>query len=74
MRMMPTTFLHHLAGQLRWGKSPACRAIGRCLTPMNERFERGEFESPSRAEAEFRKLVGAESACREDETKSVGSH
>jgi hypothetical protein len=72
--MMRTTFLDHLAGQFRWGKSPACRrAIGRCLTAMKERFERGEFESPSRAEAEFRQLVDAESACHEDQTKSVGS-
>jgi hypothetical protein len=40
---------------------------------MKERFERGEFESPSRAEAEFRKLVDAESACREHQTKSLGA-
>jgi hypothetical protein len=72
--MMRTTFLDHLAGQLRWGKSPACRrAIWRCLTAMKEPFERGEFESPSRAEADFRKSVDAESACREDQMKSVGS-
>jgi hypothetical protein len=72
--MMRTTFLDHLAGELRRGKSPACRrAIGRCLSAMQERFERGEFESPSRAEAEFRKLVDAESACREDQTNPVGA-
>jgi hypothetical protein len=40
---------------------------------MKERFERGEFESPSRAEAEFRKLVDAESSCREAQTKPVSS-
>jgi hypothetical protein len=69
--MTEPTFLDYLTGELRRGKSPACRrAISPCLTAMKNRFERGEFESQSRAEAEFRNLVEAEDACRERQTKS----
>jgi hypothetical protein len=60
-----TQFLERLAQVLKAGKNPACqRAIGRLLTSMKKRYEDGEYESPSQAEAAFRRLVDEESPCQ----------
>ena len=65
---MSAEFLDRLAEQLRARKSPACRrAISRILTTMKERWEKGEFDSHSVAEAAFRKLVDNEPICRKGE-------
>jgi hypothetical protein len=60
-----TQFLEHLAQVLKAGKNAACQpAIGRLLTSMKKRYEDGEYESPSQAEAAFRGLVDEESPCQ----------
>lgn len=65
---MSAEFLDRLGEQLRAGRSPACRrAISRILTTMQERWDKGEFESQSVAEATFRKLVDNEPICRKRE-------
>ena len=57
-----TQFLGRLAQVLKAGKNAACqRAIGRLLTSMKKRYEDGEYESPSQAQAAFRILVDEES-------------
>jgi hypothetical protein len=62
---MDAAFLDQLAEHFRKGKSPACRrAIGRILTAMKERWERGEFSSESEAEKAFRHQVAGEPSCK----------
>jgi hypothetical protein len=62
---MDAAFLDQLAEHFRKGKSPACRrAIGRILTAMKERWERGEFSSESEAEKAFRHRVAGEPSCK----------
>lgn len=62
---MDTAFLDQLAAHFRKGRSPACRrAIGRILTAIRERWERGEFSSESQAEKVFRDQVATQPACR----------
>jgi hypothetical protein len=63
---MDSEFLNRLAKVLKTGKSAACqRAIARLLAKTKNRYEAGEFDSPSKAELAFRRLVDEESACKE---------
>jgi hypothetical protein len=63
---MDSGFLNRLAKVLKTGKSAACqRAIERLLAKMKNRYEGGEFDSPSKAELAFRKMVEEETACKE---------
>jgi hypothetical protein len=68
---MDTAFLNRLAKVVKVGKSIPCqRAIERLLTSVQKRYENGEFESPSAAEAVLRKLVNKELICASWLTKS----
>lgn len=61
---MDTEFLDRLAKVLKTGKCAACqRAVGRILAWMKQRFDAGEFDSPSKAELAFRELVANELSC-----------
>jgi hypothetical protein len=62
---MSTEFLDRLATQLKIGKSAACRrAIQRILVRIKEHCESGQYQSATDAEAEFRRLVGTDLACK----------
>jgi hypothetical protein len=62
---METVFLDHLANQLGIDKSAACRrAIQRILVRMKEHCANGQYKSSTDAEAEFRRLVEADLACK----------
>ena len=56
-----TQFLDRLASQLKIGKDPSCRrAIERILDDIKKSYEKGEYQSPTEAEREFRQLVERE--------------
>lgn len=58
---MSTEFLDRLASQLKIGKDPSCRrAIERILDDIKKSYEKGEYQSPTEAEREFRQLVERE--------------
>jgi hypothetical protein len=62
---MSTEFLDRLATELKIGKSAACRrAIQRILVRMKEHCESGQYQSTTEAENEFRRLAGADLACK----------
>jgi hypothetical protein len=63
---MDTAFLNRLAKILKRGKSAPCqRAIERLLGAVQKRYEDGQFDGPSEAEAAFRELVNKELVCEE---------
>jgi len=62
---MDTEYLDQLAEQLKAEKSPACRrAINRLLAETKKQCEEGKYETPTEAEAEFRRLVEEIRACQ----------
>jgi len=62
---METGFLDRLANQLKINKSPTCRrVIQRILHRMKEHCERGQYQTTTEAENEFRRLVDSDLACK----------
>jgi hypothetical protein len=62
---MDTAFLNRLAKVLKRGKSASCqRAVERLLAAVQKRYENGEYDGPSKAEAVFRELVDKEPTCQ----------
>jgi hypothetical protein len=63
--LMDTAFLDRLATQLKVGKNAACRrAIERILVRIKAHCESGQYQTPTDAENEFRRLVETDLACK----------
>jgi hypothetical protein len=63
--LMEMGFLDRLANQLKVNKSATCRrAIQRILVRVKKHYEKGQYQSTTDAENEFRRLVESDLACK----------